>query len=507
MIEFNSIGPMILSMIMMNANSNVSISMIFMKVMYISLFQLVFTMIKCIQENICSILDPFWNIYFTKKTNIFKLQANITYKNNTIYEREITPVFKAVMHDIYTSITNLSSNNNSHIHYTIQDISINYENTLSMKMVIFPNSFQVYEPYPDIFVKLDTNTVIPEKVEYKYVTYSITISSKYNNYDDISKYIDICMKNYDVEQSNILKSQHIFILSNVQNDNNRYEITFNTLRFDTTKTFDTMFFEEKQPLVSYIDYFIHNKDKYQKLGKPYTCGLLLHGCPGTGKTSFIKALAKYTDRHIVVLPGKKIKSIDILKHIFMHDNLNDIVVPHNKRLYVFEEIDCNEWKHVVCCRNNIHEDDSNEEPQNLEQCMQNAIEKILHKNDTNIDNNNTTRTHKSNKSSDLNLGDFLDILDGIIEIPGRMIVMTSNHPQHLDPALLRPGRIDRIIEFKKMRLCDIRDMFALWFHEGRNEITFESCVEKYDIHDYKYSQAEIGQLFERIIAEKRYVQI
>lgn len=46
---------------------------------------------------------------------------------------------------------------------------------------------------------------------------------------------------------------------------------------------------------------------------------------------------------------------------------------------------------------------------------------------------------------ELNLAGVLNVLDGVIDTPGRMLVMTSNHPETLDPALIRPGRIDRCL--------------------------------------------------------------
>merc|ERR1712032_894589 len=45
----------------------------------------------------------------------------------------------------------------------------------------------------------------------------------------------------------------------------------------------------------------------------------------------------------------------------------------------------------------------------------------------------------------LNLSGILNVLDGVVDTPGRMLVMTSNHPEMLDPALIRPGRIDKQI--------------------------------------------------------------
>ena len=41
------------------------------------------------------------------------------------------------------------------------------------------------------------------------------------------------------------------------------------------------------------------------------------------------------------------------------------------------------------------------------------------------------------------------VFDGLLEMPGRIIIITTNHPEKIDKALLRPGRIDRKIEFKK----------------------------------------------------------
>lgn len=43
----------------------------------------------------------------------------------------------------------------------------------------------------------------------------------------------------------------------------------------------------------------------------------------------------------------------------------------------------------------------------------------------------------------LNLAGLLNVLDGVVDTPGRILVMTTNHPEKLDPALIRPGRINK----------------------------------------------------------------
>lgn len=43
----------------------------------------------------------------------------------------------------------------------------------------------------------------------------------------------------------------------------------------------------------------------------------------------------------------------------------------------------------------------------------------------------------------LNLAGLLNVLDGVVDTPGRLLVLSTNHPEVLDPALIRPGRINR----------------------------------------------------------------
>lgn len=46
-------------------------------------------------------------------------------------------------------------------------------------------------------------------------------------------------------------------------------------------------------------------------------------------------------------------------------------------------------------------------------------------------------------SDELNLAGLLNVLDGVVDTPGRLLVLSTNHPEVLDPALIRPGRINR----------------------------------------------------------------
>jgi ATP-dependent 26S proteasome regulatory subunit len=67
--------------------------------------------------------------------------------------------------------------------------------------------------------------------------------------------------------------------------------------------------------------------------------------------------------------------------------------------------------------------------------------------------------------------------------------MTTNHPEKLDGALLRPGRIDMNLKFSKTTRKDVADMFELWFGKAIPSEDLEY------ISPYKYSHAEICKLF------------
>jgi hypothetical protein len=69
-------------------------------------------------------------------------------------------------------------------------------------------------------------------------------------------------------------------------------------------------------------------------------------------------------------------------------------------------------------------------------------------------------------SDDLNLAGLLNVLDGVVDCPGRIVVMTSNHPDLLDPALVRPGRISKRIFMGYMGVEEATKMVRHHFPEA-----------------------------------------
>jgi len=69
----------------------------------------------------------------------------------------------------------------------------------------------------------------------------------------------------------------------------------------------------------------------------------------------------------------------------------------------------------------------------------------------------------------LDLSGLLNVLDGVVDTPDRIVIMTSNHPEKLDPALIRPGRIDKKIYLGFLVAASAISMTEHYFSTDLNE--------------------------------------
>ena len=134
------------------------------------------------------------------------------------------------------------------------------------------------------------------------------------------------------------------------------------------------------------------------------------------------------------------------------DNLNN-VIPSKKEYPITHKTAQKNNEHI---QNRVYENNkdillnnkntniSNKKTSDKNTNISNKNTNISNKN-TNMSNKNTSNNNLSSQednSEKLTLGFVLNLLDGILETPGRIIIMTSNHPEMLDSAFTRPGRVD-----------------------------------------------------------------
>ena len=84
------------------------------------------------------------------------------------------------------------------------------------------------------------------------------------------------------------------------------------------------------------------------------------------------------------------------------------------------------------------------------------------------------------KKDELNLMGLLNVLDGVVDTPGRILIMTTNHPELLDPALIRPGRIDKRILLAYMGGPDAISMMEHYFQTTLTDQQKERVVAIFD---------------------------
>ena len=299
-------------------------------------------------------------------------------------------------------------------------------------------------------------------------------------------------------------------------DTSPKRITFNMTPFNTYKSINNIFGSHIAKIRDRVNLFIHHPEWYQQRGIPHTLGILLHGRPGCGKTSLIKAIARDTNRHVFNISLRTTTTQRQLLNLLFDENVaitnaaneaSIISIPLDQRIYVIEDIDC--MSDVVLDRalkKNLldpkieidshieidpHIDNSviNEQV-DMPGSLNTPIDFFSHPGmfvnmaQSNLNNNfrsnaqfqretkpreqhkKDNQDNKDNKDNkdEITLSFLLNLLDGVLETPNRILIITSNYPEKLDKALIRPGRIDLNIHFDLADMEMILDMFQHFYN-------------------------------------------
>lgn len=277
--------------------------------------------------------------------------------------------------------------------------------------------------------------------------------------------------------------------------------------FTISKNMHNIFLETRihEKLNSHFERF-NDKFWYASRGIPRTLGVLLHGQPGCGKTSFIKAICATEERTAVIIDFKLIRNVRHLRSIFQGSmelkNGSSFGFNKNKIVYVFEDFDCmsdifmdREKKEKIDMKKKELEEKAIRAYINYnKRSRKREDEEEFDDNETKVNSDSDqeqfcereTLLEKARKkwegitdSVPLTLNDFLEIMDGIIEMDGRIIVMTTNCKDKIDKALLRPGRIDIDLELQPPSLELICEIF-FYMYQNEDDDDISKIWKKYE---------------------------
>ncbi|HEU5403030.1 MAG TPA: AAA family ATPase [Terriglobales bacterium] len=161
---------------------------------------------------------------------------------------------------------------------------------------------------------------------------------------------------------------------------------------------------EKEDLLQDIENFLASRQRYRRLGVPYHRGYLLYGPPGTGKTSLVSGLAARFGMSIYVV------NLTEFNDRTLKTAINEVP---QKSVILFEDIDCMKAGN----RRSVGEERAPNQAQG-------------------------TDKFEAADRFGVTLSGLLNVLDGFHAPENVLFVMTTNQVEVLDPALLRPGRID-----------------------------------------------------------------
>lgn len=284
----------------------------------------------------------------------------------------------------------------------------------------------------------------------------IVISSKTATPDDIKNYVRK-VSNVRLNHTNLIKIYRPIIRGKKKDEQT---IEWENVTVRTNKTQENTIYSDEitKELFDDIDTFISSEPWYAQRGIPYKRGYFLHSTPGQGKTSIAKIIAnKY---------GLPIFCLDLT---IVDDNTTMTKLMTELNYFVNNE------KYILL--------------------MEDAERAEFFR--------------PKYRDPKLSMDCFLNVIDGVVEPHGRIIIMTANDPADITQhtALMRPGRIDKILELKSCNSEQLKKLYYLFYADTTYTVDWECWKLNEELsaaYVMKLLQENIGkpEIFLRLIGKK-----
>ncbi|UTC29678.1 AAA+ ATPase [Bajunvirus bajun] len=223
------------------------------------------------------------------------------------------------------------------------------------------------------------------------------------------------------------------------------------------RSLDTVYLNKalKAGVIADVERFLARKQWYAARGVPYRRGYSFEGPPGTGKTTFIFAIASHIGRAIYIINPSAVSG---------DNGLQAAINEAGSGVVVIEDID-------AIKASEARDPDKHQKPKEKKGAGE-AMEEAF---------------------GGITLSGLLNAIDGIASRDGRLLFITSNHADALDPALMRPGRVDKRAFLDLAGACEAEQMFRR-FHPDQDPAPFLAQIA----HELPLSPATLQN---RLLAE------